>query len=486
MSIKGNNVVVYTAIFGDYDVLINPRNPNQNIDYICFTDDNNLNSEVWTIRQFNREQLSDTLKNRKVKILPHKFLHSYNYSVYVDGNIHITDDIKDLIEQYVDHDFAAPTHYLRDCIYDEVEVCIKQGKGDADIIYQQIERYKAEGFPENYGLSANSVLFRNHHGPDVRTLMEAWWDEVNNWSSRDQLSLPYMAWKHNFDIKLIDEGPRLGSDYFQRHPHLPQNPIKPLYKFWIYTSANYDQHIAYAIPYYGVQVINKARKDGLFDLMMAVIKHIFPQLYDRILVMGDNYGFVSPDMVYGREYYAKRRREPFRSEAHQIAKVLREEFQPESVIDFGCAVGSYLEPFFESGITIKGVEGNRAALELAVIPQELVEQHDLRTLYHPEAEYDLVLSIEVAEHLPEKYADVFVTNLTSAGSTIVMTAAPPGQDGTHHVNEQPRDYWISKFENYGFIYDSRTVERLRSNIEELNIKTFSHVSKNLFVFRQDG
>jgi hypothetical protein len=57
---------------------------------------------------------------------------------------------------------------------------------------------------------------------------------------------------------------------------------------------------------------------------------------------------------------------------------------------------------------------------------------------------------EVAEHRDARHADTFVENLTSASSTVFLTAAEVGQGGLNHVNEQPNSYWIEKFDHRGF------------------------------------
>lgn len=93
--------------------------------------------------------------------------------------------------------------------------------------------------------------------------------------------------------------------------------------------------------------------------------------------------------------------------------------------------------------------------------------------------YDLALSFELAEHLPERYADNLVDTLANAGDTIVMTAATPGQGGTHHVNEQPREYWYEKFQSRGFEYDSEAVQDLRSMID---VEESTWIPDNIMVF----
>ena len=69
--------------------------------------------------------------------------------------------------------------------------------------------------------------------------------------------------------------------------------------------------------------------------------------------------------------------------------------------------------------------------------------------------FDVAISMEVAEHLPEKIADRYVDLLTGLSNIIVFTAAYPGQGGDDHVNEQPALYWISKFQARAFNMTSR-------------------------------
>lgn len=64
--------------------------------------------------------------------------------------------------------------------------------------------------------------------------------------------------------------------------------------------------------------------------------------------------------------------------------------------------------------------------------------------------FDMAMSLEVAEHLDEKYSDQFIENITNASDVILFSAAIPGQYGVHHVNEQCVSYWIEKFANKGF------------------------------------
>ena len=101
------NVVVYTAIFGDYDFLYEPTVTPDNVDFICFTDNKNMESDIWKIRNvlplYNNSELKNPhVRNaRKYKSLPHRFLSEYEYSVWVDGNATTRGDVNTLIDNYL-------------------------------------------------------------------------------------------------------------------------------------------------------------------------------------------------------------------------------------------------------------------------------------------------------------------------------------------------------------------------------------------------
>jgi hypothetical protein len=125
-SIKGNKIVVYTAIFGNYDDLKNQKIKIEGVDFYCFTDNKNLKSNLFKIVLVEPEY-GDNTRNAKIyKILPHKFFSKYEYSIWIDGSIIIKKfDLEELINKYLVKDnIALFKHPDRDCIYDEVFACI--------------------------------------------------------------------------------------------------------------------------------------------------------------------------------------------------------------------------------------------------------------------------------------------------------------------------------------------------------------------------
>ena len=205
INFKKEKIVVYTAITGNYDELITPKNINKNFDYICFTDNKNLQSDFWEIRLLEDSDLDEVRKARRCKILPHFYLPEYDYSLWIDANIRIMGNLEDFINKYAkDNPMMCLNHEDRDCSYKEADECLRLKKDSKETIMAQIEKYKSEKYPENNGLISSGILFRRHKDPRVIKVMDDWYDEVINHSRRDQLSFNYVTWKNNFEYDNCD------------------------------------------------------------------------------------------------------------------------------------------------------------------------------------------------------------------------------------------------------------------------------------------
>ena len=120
-------------------------------------------------------------------------------------------------------------------------------------------------------------------------------------------------------------------------------------------------------------------------------------------------------------------------------RYLVDRYALRSVLDVGCGEGHAVSFFHRLGVFAHGIEGLKRNVDRAVVPVAL---HDILSgpYYMP---VDLVWSCEVAEHiLPEK-VDHYLDTLAN-GNIVAMTHALPGQDGHHHVNCQPPEYWIER------------------------------------------
>src|SRR5262249_27263419 len=114
-----------------------------------------------------------------------------------------------------------------------------------------------------------------------------------------------------------------------------------------------------------------------------------------------------------------------------------------------------------------------------------VTKFDLeRNVFDNDRTFDVSVSMEVAEHLPETVADRYVGLLAQLSRIIVFTAAPPGQGGIDHVNEQPASYWIAKFQNHGFEHAAELSDRWRENWKASgDVRVWYY--NNLMIFRRE-
>jgi len=136
-----------------------------------------------------------------------------------------------------------------------------------------------------------------------------------------------------------------------------------------------------------------------------------------------------------------------------IVPFLIESFRPQSVVDVGCGIGTFLSIFQKNGVQdMIGIDGAWVNRKQLLIDESIFIEKDLRKELKCNRQFDLVLCLEVAEHLQEKAADIFVKSLVSLGKRIIFSAAVTNQGGQNHINEQDFDYWKMKFEHHGYSF----------------------------------
>ena len=153
---------------------------------------------------------------------------------------------------------------------------------------------------------------------------------------------------------------------------------------------------------------------------------------------------------YSREFYEDRSAGASNS-ASVVVPFLLELVDPKSVVDVGCGRGNWLRVFQDHGINdVVGVDGDHMKESALRIPREQFIAADLTKPLELGRRFDVVLSLEVAEHIPVDCAVTFVDSLTRHGPAVVFSAGIPGQGGTYHVNEQWPDYWARLFHERGY------------------------------------
>lgn len=150
--------------------------------------------------------------------------------------------------------------------------------------------------------------------------------------------------------------------------------------------------------------------------------------------------------------------------------------KPATYLDIGSGTGVMVNTAEKLGVSANGID----ILPRPAHPKLL--QMDLEAPIHLNQIYDLVSSIETAEHIYPQFADTLVDTITRhAKGIIVFTAAQPGQMGHGHVNCQPAIYWREKFYARGWDYNPMLTYRL---VAMLNIAFHAshHVEANMQVF----
>jgi SAM-dependent methyltransferase len=164
---------------------------------------------------------------------------------------------------------------------------------------------------------------------------------------------------------------------------------------------------------------------------------------------------------YTQRYYDAFR-DSSRASAEVVVPIVGDWLEPKSVIDLGCGLGSWLSVWNERGCDVRGVDGPWIDRTMLAISEANFVVHDFSHPYQPDGTYDLAMSLEAAEHLPEKAGTALVHALTSSAPVVLFSAAVPGQAGKNHVNCQWPAYWSRLFAGQNFL----VIDALRSMIWE--------------------
>ena len=164
--------------------------------------------------------------------------------------------------------------------------------------------------------------------------------------------------------------------------------------------------------------------------------------------------------------------------AREVLRLVQQIVDPKSVVDVGCGIGTWLKAWMELGVAdVLGMDGSYVRREELLIPPDRFKGVDLSAALAPAGRFDLVQSLEVAEHLPEARAEDFVKFLCSLGDVVLFSAAIPYQGGTHHINEQWPEYWAELFARRGFV----TLDVVRDLVWD-NRQVSYYYAQNAFLF----
>ncbi len=152
-----------------------------------------------------------------------------------------------------------------------------------------------------------------------------------------------------------------------------------------------------------------------------------------------------------------------------------------SVLDVGCGAGAWLSVWKELGASVRGIDGDYVIPDMLMIDPSEFMAADLSQAFHLGERFDLAQCLEVAEHLPTTSAAILTKSLCGHADIVLFSAAPPGQGGENHINEQPYSYWRDHFAAHGFVMYDPLRETLLDNE---TVKPWYRYNSFLFVGEQ--
>lgn len=162
----------------------------------------------------------------------------------------------------------------------------------------------------------------------------------------------------------------------------------------------------------------------------------------------------SVEITYGPHYYEHDYGPPYeRSEFWltffgAIADRIVKELQPRSVLDVGCAMGLLVEQLYKRGVDAWGMDVSKYAISR--VHESVSDRCRVGSILEPiEGRYDLVVCIEVVEHLWPKDAHTVIANLSAAGERVLFSSSPSHYGEPTHLNTRPPEYWSTEFAEHG-------------------------------------
>ena len=199
-----NKFAIYSACIGGYDNIVQPKVIDERFDFFLFTDEvKKQNIGVWQVRQVEYTNPDKIRIARYVKTHPHELLPEYKATLWMDSCIQICSS--ELYERVVELsgrniDVAAIKHPKRDCIYEEAfEVASRDNPGALEydeIALSWCHKLWMEHYPLHNGLMETGILYRQNN-VIMADFNAMWWNCIDKYSRRDQLSFNYVLWRLN-------------------------------------------------------------------------------------------------------------------------------------------------------------------------------------------------------------------------------------------------------------------------------------------------
>lgn len=194
-----HKIVLYTCIFGTIDKPKSMRFKN-NFDYILFTDQKDLKASGWDVVYIpNNNLISNTKLARYYKHHPIQLFPNYEASIWLDATHYQINSIECLIDK---SDISAMQHFCTQTLRQELNLCIQLKKDNKEVMLKQVDNYYKDGYIDQSQFFCTTCLIRKHN-QIIYDFQEMWWNEIDKFSIRDQLSFSYCLWKKNIFCETI-------------------------------------------------------------------------------------------------------------------------------------------------------------------------------------------------------------------------------------------------------------------------------------------
>lgn len=213
-----NKIAVYTAIFGEYDILLPPVISGE-ADYIIFSDREFIPPAPWQLRLVRIPDGTDYRHASRYYFTQSTITQvcaDYDITIMHGGNAQLKVNPEVFLPFIESTDIASFKHPDRDSVYNEPWACNILGLDTYKNMNPQMNRYKEDGF--NGSPFSACILLIRRNTPAIRDFESLWWKEVRDGSYRDQLSFDYCRWKKGLGITYIP-GHCFKSDYLIINAH---------------------------------------------------------------------------------------------------------------------------------------------------------------------------------------------------------------------------------------------------------------------------
>lgn len=199
--------VIYSAMVGAYDDILQPKVVDERFDYILFSNDiKEKRVGVWEVRPIEYQNEDRTRICRYVKTHPEELLKEYEVSVWMDASFQIqTEYLYDRVVELEESGelISSMWHPARKCIYAEAFAVLRMRVEYEDVIVKTCQYLRKEGYPRNNGLCETGITYRKHQNEQVAKVDALWWKCIENYSRRDQLSFNYALWKYGVSCEYL-------------------------------------------------------------------------------------------------------------------------------------------------------------------------------------------------------------------------------------------------------------------------------------------